>query len=96
MFRTYVTQWPLALTTSADINTHLMTNYFVLVAGFLPASVDGAIRGNYGLMDQVAALHWLQENIAEFGGQPNNVTIVGHGYGAACAHLLMISPMAKG
>ena len=47
-------------------------------------------------MDQVAALHWLQENIAEFGGQPNNVTIIGHGYGAACAHLLMISPMARG
>jgi neuroligin len=47
-------------------------------------------------MDQVAALHWIQENIAEFGGQPNNVTIIGHGYGAACAHLLMISPMAKG
>ncbi len=47
-------------------------------------------------MDQVAALHWIQENIAEFGGQPTNVTIIGHGYGAACAHLLMISPMAKG
>jgi len=66
------------------------------VSGFLPVMVDGAVRGNYGLMDQVAALHWIQENIAEFGGQPNNVTIIGHGYGAACAHLLMISPMARG
>ncbi len=62
----------------------------------MPVLVDGAVRGNYGLMDQVAALHWIQENIAEFGGQPTNVTIIGHGYGAACAHLLMISPMAKG
>lgn len=58
--------------------------------------VDGSVRGNYGLMDQVAALHWIQENIAEFGGSPSNVTIVGHGHGAACAHLLMLSPMAKG
>ena len=62
----------------------------------MPALVDGTVRGNYGLMDQVAALHWIQENIVEFGGQPNNVTIIGHGYGAACAHLLMISPMARG
>ena len=58
--------------------------------------VDGVVRGNYGLMDQVAALHWIQENIGEFGGQSDNVTIIGHGYGASCAHLLMISPMARG
>lgn len=54
------------------------------------------MRGNYGLMDQVAALHWIQENIEQFGGASDNITIVGHGYGAACAHLLMLSPMAKG
>lgn len=47
-------------------------------------------------MDQVAALHWIQENIAEFGGEPRNVTLIGHGFGAACVHLLMLSPMAKG
>ena len=47
-------------------------------------------------MDQVAALHWIQENIGEFGGQFDNLTIIGHGHGAACAHLLMNSPMAKG
>lgn len=46
-------------------------------------------------MDQVAALHWIQENIQEFGGDPNNVTLAGHGYGAACVHLLMMSPMAS-
>lgn len=66
------------------------------VAGFMPAIIDGTLRGNYGLMDQVAALHWIQENIAEFGGEPSNVTIIGHGIGAACVHLLMLSPMAKG
>ena len=58
--------------------------------------VDGAVRGNYGLMDQVAALHWIQENIGEFGGNADNVTVIGHGFGAACVHLLMLSPMAKG
>lgn len=47
-------------------------------------------------MDQVAALHWIQENIMEFGGDPHNVTIAGHGHGAAMVNLLMISPMAKG
>lgn len=69
---------------------------FLLWQGFLPAVVDGSVRGNYGLMDQVAALHWIQENIGEFGGQFDNLTIIGHGHGAACAHLLMNSPMAKG
>ncbi|XP_075589753.1 uncharacterized protein LOC124495766 isoform X2 [Dermatophagoides farinae] len=71
-------------------------NYRLGVLGFLPALVDGTIRGNYGLMDQVAALHWIQENIAEFGGEPRNVTLIGHDFGAACVHLLMLSPMAKG
>lgn len=63
--------------------------------GFLPA-VDRSARGNYGLMDQVAALHWIQDNIAEFGGDPKNVTVFGQGHGAACVNLLMLSPMAKG
>lgn len=62
----------------------------------MPAFSDGTIRGNYGLMDQVAALHWIQENIAMFGGSASNVTLIGHGYGAGCAHLLMLSPMSKG
>ncbi|GFY60954.1 neuroligin-2 [Trichonephila inaurata madagascariensis] len=47
-------------------------------------------------MDQVAALHWIQDNIAEFGGDPYNVTVFGQGHGAACINLLMLSPMAKG
>ena len=62
----------------------------------MPAFVDGTIRGNYGLMDQVAALHWVQENIANFGGDENNVTLLGHAHGAATVHLLALSPMAKG
>lgn len=42
-------------------------------------------------MDQIAALHWIQENIGVFGGDQTNVTIVGHGTGAACVNLLMTS-----
>ncbi|XP_053210465.1 neuroligin-4, X-linked-like [Panonychus citri] len=70
-------------------------NYRLGVLGFYPA-MDGSSRGNFGLMDQVAALHWVQENIIEFGGDPSNVTIHGHGHGAALVNLLMLSPMAKG
>ncbi len=62
----------------------------------MPAHVEGSVRGNYALMDQVAALHYVKENIAEFGGNPDNVTVIGHAFGAACVHLLMLSPMAKG
>ncbi|XP_023222476.1 neuroligin-4, X-linked-like [Centruroides sculpturatus] len=70
-------------------------NFRLGVLGFLPA-LDSTSRGNYGLMDQVAALHWIQENIGGFGGDNSNVTIFGHGHGAACVNLLMISPMTKG
>ncbi|XP_035227237.1 neuroligin-4, X-linked-like [Stegodyphus dumicola] len=62
---------------------------------FLPV-MEGSARGNYGLTDQVAALHWVQENIAEFGGDPKNVTLFGQGHGAACINFLVLSPMAKG
>ncbi|GLG92733.1 Uncharacterized protein GBIM_00340 [Gryllus bimaculatus] len=64
-----------------------------LKVGFLNPNTDAYLpeTANYGLMDQIAALHWLQENIAVFGGDPTNVTIVGHGTGAACVHLLMTS-----
>ncbi|XP_069975531.1 cholinesterase 1-like, partial [Penaeus vannamei] len=50
---------------------------------------------NFGLLDQIAALHWVKENIGNFGGDPDKVTIVGHGTGAALANLLLISPVAK-
>jgi carboxylesterase type B len=40
---------------------------------------------------QIAALHWVQENIDKFGGDPRNVTLMGHGTGAACVHFLMTS-----
>ncbi len=52
--------------------------------------------GNYGLLDQIAALKWVRENIAKFGGDPSNVTIFGQSAGAVDANVLMTSPLAKG
>ncbi|KAL0109249.1 hypothetical protein PUN28_014378 [Cardiocondyla obscurior] len=68
-------------------------NYRLGILGFLNANTDSHLRSpaNYGLMDQIAALHWVQENIAYFGGDPKNVTLVGHGTGAACVNFLMTS-----
>lgn len=53
-------------------------------------------KGSYAYMDQIAALQWIQKNIAEFGGDPNNVTIFGFSAGGVSVHSLLTIPSAKG
>jgi para-nitrobenzyl esterase len=75
-------------------------DYRMGVFGFL-ASEDlekegGGSAGNYGLMDMVAGLRWVKRNIAEFGGDPNNVTIFGESAGSFAVSTLMAVPEAQG
>ena len=76
-------------------------NYRVGLYGFfshpdLDKENPKGASGNYGLMDQIAALKWVRDNIAAFGGDPDNVTIAGQSAGAASVHHLINSPMASG
>jgi para-nitrobenzyl esterase len=54
------------------------------------------VSGNYGLLDMIAALHWVQDNIAGFGGDPDGVTIFGQSAGALGVNAIMASPLAHG
>jgi para-nitrobenzyl esterase len=56
----------------------------------------GGASGNYALMDQIAALRWVRDNIARFGGDPGNVTLFGHSAGGQDVGLLMLAPEARG
>jgi para-nitrobenzyl esterase len=60
------------------------------------ANEDNGLFGNYGYLDQIAALEWVQRNIATFGGDPDNVTIIGESAGGMSVHTLLTSPLAKG
>ncbi len=74
-------------------------NYRLGVFGYLahPAlTAEAGTSGNYGLMDQIAALKWVRANIAAFGGDPDNVTIFGESAGAQSVSEIMASPSSEG
>jgi para-nitrobenzyl esterase len=78
----------------------LTVNYRLTVFGFLAhpelsAESPHGASGNYGYLDQAAALHWVQENIAAFGGDPARLTIAGESAGSISVSAQMVSPLAK-
>lgn len=81
------------ITTKLWLKFSFSPSFIIFDSGFLNANTDRNARSpaNYGLMDIIAALHWIQENIGSFGGDAQSVTLVGHSTGAACVHYLMAS-----
>jgi len=76
-------------------------NYRLGVFGFLAhpglaTEAETKATGNYGLLDQIAVLRWVRQNIAAFGGDPRNVTIFGESAGSMSVGALMVSPLARG
>ena len=76
-------------------------NYRLGVFGFFAHSAltkesPHRASGNYGLADQIMALHWVRDNISKFGGNPANVTIFGESAGASDVNALIASPLSKG
>jgi para-nitrobenzyl esterase len=76
-------------------------NYRLGIFGFLShpdldKESPHGVSGNYGLLDQIAALQWVQRNIAAFGGDPRRVTIFGQSAGGGSVHFLSLSPLARG
>ena len=85
---------------SLQLNAVVVTlNYRLNIFGFLTLAElweDGVSYGNYGLMDQIQALHWIQTNIRNFGGNPDSVTLCGHNAGGSSVLALLMSPLATG
>ncbi len=76
-------------------------NYRLGVLGFmahpeLTAESPDHSSGNYGILDQIAALKWIKENIGQFGGDPNQITVFGQSAGAGSVKTLVASPLTKG
>ncbi len=85
---------------AADGTVVVTVNYRLGALGFLAhpalASRPGGPAGNYGLMDQQAALRWVQANISRFGGDPHNVTIAGQSAGGLSVLAHLVSPGSRG
>ncbi len=69
-------------------------NYRLGILGYLYSQTEGA--GNFGTLDQIAALRWVQENIAAFGGDPDRVTVAGESAGGMAVGILLAAPAARG
>lgn len=74
---------------------HWISDWKFTFIGFLNLE-DNIAPGNQGLKDQVMALKWVRDNIVNFGGDPDNITIFGESAGGASVHYLTLSPLAKG
>jgi para-nitrobenzyl esterase len=81
---------------SAGHVVYMAMNYRLGILGFMANRALGPHSGDYGLQDQQASLRWVRENIAAFGGDPNNVTILGQSAGGASVCAQVASPTAKG
>ncbi len=79
---------------AVTINYRLDVFGFLAHPGLRAPGCEGS--GNFGLMDQIAALEWVQRNIARFGGDPEAVTVFGESAGSVSVSVLMIYPAAKG
>lgn len=76
-------------------------NYRLGFLGFLAhpwmsAENEAGLSGNYGTLDQIAALKWIHQNIADFGGDPENITVFGQSAGAMSTQTICSSPLTKG
>ncbi len=76
-------------------------NYRMNAFGFmahpaLSAESERGVSGNYGILDHIAALQWVHDNISGFGGDPDNVTIFGESAGGASIYALLATPLAEG
>lgn len=85
--------WPVKGAVAVTINYRLGPLGFLT----LPQLKEEAGRtGNYGLYDQIAALHWVKRNISAFGGDPDNITVMGQSAGAVSVQQLCLSPLTGG
>ncbi|MFN9731935.1 MAG: carboxylesterase/lipase family protein [Pseudomonadota bacterium] len=79
-----------------SVNYRLGALGYAAIRDFIGEHPDQPAAGNYGLLDQVAALRWVRDNIARFGGDPSRVTIFGESAGAVSVCALLATPLARG
>lgn len=83
------------LTTSRKKSNKFQKIHLIFLTGFLNLE-DEIAPGNQGLQDILFLLKWIKANIAKFGGDPDNVTLLGEDSGAMSVHILAVSPVGQG